>query len=175
MNAGKKFELNFKASIPEQIYYQRLKDSAGVWQGRSDSVRFTPSNACDCILHFQGILFLCELKSHKGKSIPFSVFRESQLNELYKIIPRDAEMAVAIFNFRDLEETYLVHMADIKEFIETSIRNDTRKSFPIDWISEVGYIIPHQKKKVNYTYDILSTLHHVLHDTEQLHNETYSI
>lgn len=167
MNAGKKFEANFKASVPDEIFYLRLKDSVGVWQGESDKVRFTPSNPCDCILNYAGFMFLVELKSHKGKSIPFNVFRESQLSELYKIIPRLTELAVVVFNFSELEETYLVHIADIKEFIEISTRNDTRKSFPIDWMREVGYFVPHKKKKVNYTYDILDTLNMVLYDMNQ--------
>ena len=66
-NEGKRFESDIKASIPNSIFYLRLKDSASTWQGTSDKVRFTPSNACDCILHFQGVLFMTELKSHKGK------------------------------------------------------------------------------------------------------------
>ena len=163
-NEGKRFEANFKNSIPKEIYYMRLKDNAGSWQGTSEKARFTPSNACDCILHYRGYLFLAELKSYKGKSIPFHCFRDTQLQELYKLIPREEELAVAVFNYRDIEETYMVHIADVKEFIETSTLNDTRKSFPINWVREVGYFVPHERKKVNYTYDVLDTLNVLLNE-----------
>lgn len=163
-NLGKMFESDIKASIPNSIFYMRLKDSAGAWQGQceNEKVRFTSSNACDCILHFDGVLFLAELKSHKGKSIPFNCFRESQLRELSKVTSRQDEVAIAILNFSDLEETYIVFFADIIDFMEESKRQGTRKSFPIDWVSEVGYVIPQKLKKVRFTYNVESTLKEIL-------------
>jgi recombination protein U len=166
VNEGKKFEQDLKTSIGDstRLFYMRLKDSAGAWQGTTDKTRFTSSNACDCILHFEGVLFLAELKSHKGKSIPFKCFRESQLKELDKLRFRTEEVAIAILNFRDVEETYIVYFADIIDFIEESKKNGTRKSIPLEWVSELGYIIPQKLKKVRYTYDVEATLMHVIRD-----------
>lgn len=161
MNEGKRFEHDMKKSITDNIFYLRLKDSAGTWQG-GENTRFTPSNACDCILHYAGVLFLAELKSHKGKSIPFNCFRESQLRELAKVTPRKNEVAIAILNFRDLAETYIVFFADIIDFIDECKRNDTRKSLPLDWVRDVGCFLPQKLKKVRYTYSIEPTLQEIL-------------
>ena len=161
-NAGKLFEQDIKASMTDNIFYLRLKDSAGAWQGTQSNTRFTASNACDCILHFGGVLFLAELKSHKGKSIPFNCFRESQLRELAKVTPRKHEIAIALLNFRDVSETYIVLFADIIDFIDESNRNGTRKSIPLEWVREVGYQVPQRLKKVRYTYSIEATLMELL-------------
>jgi recombination protein U len=105
---------------------------------------------------------LAELKSHKGKSIPFACFRESQLGELAKVTPRKHEIAIALLNFRDISETYIVLFADIIDFIDESNRNGTRKSIPLEWVREVGYQVPQRLKKVRYTYSIEATLMELL-------------
>ena len=68
MNAGKQFEKDFKASVLDDQFYLRLNDAGG-WSKSSD-LRFTPSQLCDCLLFTRGTLYLLELKSHTGKSIP---------------------------------------------------------------------------------------------------------
>lgn len=161
MNSGKRFEKCFKDSLKD-IFCLRLKDGTASW-GQQNNTRFQASNPCDMIVHHQGFLFLLELKSHKGKSIPFNCIRENQLNELVKYGANYPDvMGMIAFNFRDIAETYLVHIVDVEEFVTTSIRNGTRKSFPIDWVSEVGYYVPCQLKKVNYTYDVHSTLNEII-------------
>jgi recombination protein U len=157
MNAGKTFEKCFKASIPKDVFHLRLRDGTASWSS-TEKTRFQHYNPCDMIIHYQGHLFLAELKSHKGKSIPFKCFRETQLNELYKIKQYDTEIAVAVFNFRDYEKTYIVLMTDIEEYITTSTRNGQRKSFPMDWVKEVGYRVEQRKLKVNYKYDVIPAL-----------------
>ena len=68
MNAGKQFEKDFKASVLDDQFYLRLNDAGG-WS-KSVDLRFTPSQLCDCLLFTRGTLYLLELKSHTGKSIP---------------------------------------------------------------------------------------------------------
>ena len=147
MNDGKKFEEDFIKSIPENWFKYRLRDSGGSWQG-GEKARFTPTNICDFIV-YNNKLWLLELKSHKGKSIPLSCIRENQIKGLEAASKLGVD-AGYIFNFRDVEETYFIDAAKINKFIELS----TRKSIPLDFLKEHGMLIPQHKKKVRYRYDL---------------------
>ncbi|AAK79196.1 recombination protein U [Clostridium acetobutylicum] len=71
INTGKRFEEDFKKSIPEKYCVIRLKDSASSWNGGTSS-RFTINNPCDYIVFANKWLHLVELKSHKGASFPIA-------------------------------------------------------------------------------------------------------
>ena len=77
MTSGKRFEKNVKDSIPEEYFYYRFKDGTSSWGG-NDQVRFQARNICDSMLYNGYNLYLLELKSHKGKSLPLSCIRENQ-------------------------------------------------------------------------------------------------
>jgi recombination protein U len=160
MNSGKVFEKCFKDSLKD-IFCLRLKDGTSAW-GTQLNTRFQSFNPCDMIVHHMGYLFLLELKSHKGKSIPFNCIREKQLSELCKHSVYEGVLPMIVFNFREHEKTYAVHIKDVEEFIITSKINDTRKSFPLAWVDEIGYYIPCKLKKVNYSYDVVSTLNEII-------------
>jgi recombination protein U len=145
MNDGKAFEQDFIKSVPDDWFKYRLNDSASSWQG-GDKARFTPSNICDFIVYNER-LWLLELKSHKGKSIPLSCIRPKQVEGLLKAYLKGVE-AGYVFNFRDVEETYYINANLINSFLTT---ND-RKSIPITWLREVGHLIPQVKKRVRYGY-----------------------
>lgn len=147
-NEGKKFEQDFKESIPEWCWVYRLRDSAGTWQG-GDNTRFTPSNICDFIVLARDRLFLLELKSHKGASIPISCIRENQLKELSNIVYPNIRPRF-IFNFRDKERTYIVSAREVKKFIEET----SRKSIPIGWCKEHGEEIESIKKRTRFRYNL---------------------
>ena len=144
-NEGKKFEQDFIKSVPENWFKYRLNDSASSWQG-GEKARFTPSNICDFIVYNER-LWLLELKSHKGSSIPLGCIRTKQVKGLLEAYLKGTE-AGYIFNFRDKEETYYVNASLVNHFIE----RETRKSIPLSWIKEVGTLIPQVKKKVRYGY-----------------------
>ena len=85
MNEGKKFEEDFKKSMDKyNIWNYRLKDSSGSWSNSNGS-RFTPKNICDYIAYNNGGLYLLELKSHKGSSLPFAAISDYQLKGLSSI------------------------------------------------------------------------------------------
>jgi len=149
-NEGKRFEQDFKASIPDWCWVYRLRDSAGTWQG-GENTRFTPSNICDFMVLARDRLFLLELKSHKGASIPFSCIRENQLNDLSEILYPNIRPRF-IFNFRDREKTYMISARKIKKFIQET----DRKSIPIDWCQENGIEVEGVKKKVRFRYNLES-------------------
>jgi recombination protein U len=150
MNEGKLFEKDFIDSVPEQYFKYRLRDSAGTWQG-GENTRFTPSNICDFII-YTGKLFLLELKSHKGKSIPLSCIRENQLNGLLEAYKKGTH-AGFIFNFRDINETYYLTANSLNSFMVTN----NRKSIPLSYLKESGTLIPQKMKgrsKIHQIYDL---------------------
>ena len=147
MNEGKKFEQDFINSVPETWFKYRLNDSGGSWQG-GDKARFTPSNICDFIV-YNSKLWLLELKSHKGKSIPFSCIRPKQVEGLLEAYKRGTK-AGYIINFRDIEETYYISSFYVSHAIETY----DRKSISLGYIKQYGILIPQEKKRTRYSYDL---------------------
>ena len=147
MTSGKRFENNFKKSVPDDVFYYRFKDGTSSWDG--GNARFQAANICDCMLFKDGNLFLLELKNHKGKSFPFSCIRDNQLKELCNA-DKYGTMAGFVINFQDVEETYYCRAIHIKKFMELT----DRKSIPISWLIDNGIKIQATKLKTNYKYDI---------------------
>ena len=143
MNPGKQFEKDFKASILDDQFFLRLTDGGG-WSN-AENTRFTPSNLCDGILFTGKILYLLELKSHKGKSIPASALKQveplASINTL-RTIP------AFVCNFRDVGETWLVGAETVM------VELKTRKSLSIQTCREYGLHIPQKKLRVHWRYDL---------------------
>lgn len=154
-NAGKDFEKDFISSVPDTIYRYRFKDGTAAW-GEQEQTRFQHSNICDFLL-FDGRLILLELKSHKGKSIPFSCIRENQLKELSMADCVVGIIPGMIFNFRDFNKTYFIHIKHIYYFYHHS----DRKSFPLEWVQEYGTEIKGELKKVHYRYYVKEFLQEI--------------
>ena len=147
-NEGKKFEIDFKNSIPANVYIYKLKDAGG-WSNASNT-RFTISNMCDFIMYSKPTLFLLELKSTKGKSLPFNNIRETQIKELYKASNTEGVRAGLVINLRTLEETYYLDIKDFKTYRETT----ERKSISLECLKDKGILIEQELKKTRYRYDI---------------------
>lgn len=156
MNTGKKFEEDIKKSIDDTAFLYRLRDSGGSWQGGEKS-RFTPSNICDFILFKSPRMYLLELKSHKGKSIPYTVIK--QLDKLLDVANRKLEnlQCYLLLNFADLEETYLIEVESVASIKESK----SRKSLSIEDVREYGYKVDQVKKKVRYRYKLLECLEEI--------------
>lgn len=112
MNAGKKFENDFKNSVnTDEIFLHRFKDgTTGTVNGQM--IRFKNKNLCDFLLFKDGLLVLVELKSFLGKSMPFTNIKDTvdeQQTFLYNLrleAKKNNVKAYMILNFRDLSETY---------------------------------------------------------------------
>lgn len=153
-STGKRFEENFKKSIPKEIFYYRFHDSAGTWGG-NDNLRFTPSNIADCLLFDGKSLFLLELKSCKGKSLPFNNIignktKEKQINDLIEANEYTNIICGLVVEFSDVDEVYFIEISQFKTLSETT----NRKSVPIGYCRENGLKIGVEKKKVNIRLDI---------------------
>ncbi len=165
-NVGKKFEDNWKASVPEYVYYLRLHDSANSFNQNTSTLRFSMKSPYDCQL-FNGktrILYCLELKSASGKSMSFerkkgdnksANIKYHQIESLTKASKYEGMVVGFIFNFRfedkDTEVTYFQSIMNFNKMIE----NLNKKSFNIiDLLKYDPIKIEQTKKKVNYTYNV---------------------
>ena len=156
-NQGKAFEQDFIKSVPDTVFHYRFRDGTAGFSGtKNENVRFQAQNICDFLL-FDGRLILLELKSHKGKSIPFSCIRENQLAELSKADNYSGIIPGLIFNFRDINKTYFVHIRHAYYYYYHA----DRKSYPLDWVQQYGVEIKAELKRTRYRYYVKEFLQEI--------------
>lgn len=149
INSGKRFEQNWKNSIPKDIFYYRFRDGSSSWGG-NDKVRFQQTNICDCLMFDGDYLYLLELKSTKGKSLPFSNIKKHQIKDLLWASEYANTICGLVIEFSELEECYFIEISRFKAFYDST----NRKSIPIDYLREKGIKIGVEKKKINSKFDI---------------------
>ena len=160
-NEGKKFEEDFIKSVPDRCDVTRLKDAGG-WSDATN-MRFTSSNPCDFIIYsHEGYsnsdipaMYKFELKSLKGKSLPFGNIKpdyEKMIKFIKALYESEQKGVVAGFvvNFRDVNETYFVESSRVLEFVEST----DRKSIPLQWFKEFGYKIKQSLIRVRWRFDL---------------------
>lgn len=157
-NIGKSFENWWRASVPDNMFYYRFRDSGGAWGG-NEKMRFTPSNIADNLIFYNGGLFLNELKTHKGKSIPIERImgnktKEKQIDDLYKANQFHNVFANIIVFFSDVERCFVL---DIEDFLFFMQDND-RKSIPLEYFETLGKEIRVEKKRSTYRFKIMDWL-----------------
>lgn len=164
-NEGKKFEKDWKDSIPNDVYYFRVKDTPSSFGQDSSIVRFTLSSPFDCFIFYKGILFPMELKSTKEKSIsiqrnknePSKMIKYNQIIGLQQANVYDGIYSGFIFNFRESETYWL----SIDKFMDFLSENDKKSINEKDIIKYNGILIDKVKKKVHYKYDIYDLLSNI--------------
>ncbi len=159
-NPGKDFEDQFRDSMPDSIYFYRLRDPANSFSGDSENLRFTLKNDYDCFLYKEPNLFPSELKSTKGTS--FSIQRDkkekgkdiklNQINGLTKASKHPGAYAGFFFNFRSNQNnTYWLNIKDFNKFNEST----EKKSINEKDIQKFGGVkIKSEIKRVRYRYFI---------------------
>jgi recombination protein U len=149
-NPGKKFEEDFKNSIPADMYYWRIADSAMSW-GEGENIRFTPKNPFDAILYSYPMLILLELKSTQGTSLPFDKIKPHQIKRLTEANAKSGVSAGFVINFRKYERTFFIGIEGFNRFVAAT----TKKSINLNDLIEHGAIeIYGNRKKTRYRYDI---------------------
>lgn len=161
-NLGKVFEENFKKSVPDDVYFYRFRDSASSYYGGNQNLRFSASNIADCLIYDSINLCLCELKHHKGKSIPLNCIvgnrtKEKQIEDLYNANTFSGVFSYLIVFFSDVEKCYSLSINKLKDFIILSELGE-RKSIPISYFEENGVEIEVTKLKTNYRFNIAKWL-----------------
>lgn len=150
VNHGKRFEKDFKDSLPERVDFTRLKDAGG-W-GNATNLRFSSTNPCDMIIYSggsHGRMYKLELKSTQLKSLPFGNIKDHQLDSLCKSEVKGVN-ALFIVNFRAVNETYRVSAWALMEYIEMA----DRKSIPLAWFRERAILIKQTLKRTRYRYNL---------------------
>lgn len=153
-NQGKRFEEDFRNSLNldnENLFFYRFKDGTASWgEPNNPQVRFQQKNIADSMLFYKGILFITELKSHKGKSLPFSCIRDNQFQEMYAASFKKNVYPIVIIFFSEIEECYALKMTDIIQF-----RNENKsKSISLLFAKEKGFKIDCRKKLTHYHFFI---------------------
>ena len=161
MNPGKKFEQNFAKSVPDNVYYMRIKDSANSYSHGAGS-SFTSNNPFDCFMLYNGFFLPMELKSSKENR--FSVQTEDgktgydiklhQIKSLTKAQQFDNVMAGFVLDFR-CGKTYWISILDFNDCLAETGKKSINAQ---DVENHHGIIISKKIMKVNYKYDILGLL-----------------
>jgi len=154
-NSGKIFEDNFRESIPKNVYYYRFRDTASTYYGGNNFLRFSNTNIADCLLFNGNKLLLCELKAHKGSSIPLDCIigkksKQKQIEDLYNASQYENVYCYLIVFFEDKELCYALPIRNFIEFIEDS----TRKSVPIDYFEQNAYKVDVIKLRTNFRFNL---------------------
>lgn len=154
-NSGKVFEENFRLSIPSNVYYYRFRDTASTYYGGNNFLRFSNTNIADCLLFNGQKLLLCELKAHKGSSIPLDCIigkksKQKQIDDLYNASKFENIECYLIAFFEDKELCYALPIKYFINFIE----NNDRKSIPIDYFEQNAINIEVIKLRTNYRYNL---------------------
>lgn len=167
-NVGKIFEQNWKASVPDNIFYYRPPDSAQSF-GSNQNLRFSAKSPCDCFIYNGDFLYALELKSVGTKSISFEreksdkgIIHKHQIDNLQKFSTYKNVISGFIFDFRISDKTYF---CSIKDFI-IMINNLGKKSFNENDLLEFCQPIEIKKKKlkVNHRYDVKTLLGELHYD-----------
>lgn len=157
INSGKRFEQNWKNSIPKDIFYYRFRDGSSSWGG-NDKVRFQQTNICDCLMFDGDYLYLLELKSTKGKSLPFNNIKKHQIDDLLWASEYANTICGLVVEFSDLTECYFIEIGRFKAFYDST----NRKSIPIDYLRKNGIKIGTEKKKINSKFDVKKFINDVI-------------
>lgn len=160
MNIGKRFESNFRNSVPDNVLYYRLKDSAQSF-GCTSNLRFSLKNPCDCFLYQSPTLLALEMKSVATSSISFErskddkgVIHYHQIEGLRKFAKHKDVIAGFLLNFRHKNGTEVCYFLHIKDF-DFMISDIHKKSFnETDLQGHNPIIIESEIKKVNYRYNV---------------------
>lgn len=168
------FELEVKDSIPDDVYYYRLKDPSSSFGQDSSKTRFSLPNPFDFFMYKIPYLYCIENKSKATNSLSWTLdksvkgkdIKATQLIELYDAYKKGL-IAGLLINFRDVNETYFLH---IRDFMRFAVENKKQSINIHDVRKYDGYLVPQKLKKVKYTYDINDLIRHCESKYEHYHN-----
>ena len=157
-NIGKRFEDNWKASIPENIFYYRPPDSAQSF-GPNMNIRFSSKSPCDCFLFDGGSFYTLELKSVGTKSISFErnksdngIIHIHQIDNLVRFSKYRNIVSGFILDFRLSDKTYFLSIGDFVQMENFLNKKSFNEEDINEWCDPIE--IDKKKLKVNYRYDV---------------------
>lgn len=156
-NPGKQFETDLKASVPKDVYFLRLTDSAIGFDVTASTQRFAPKSPYDCILYKEPIMYALELKSTIGTSLSFKgkspMIKEHQLKKLREAAAKGVRAGFVI-NFRKNNNTYYLPIQAFDEITQYGmIGKSSINELDIAKSSKTVKLMQ-RLKKVNYSYNL---------------------
>ena len=164
---GNLFEEQWKRSIPEDVYYLRLKDNPSSFGKDSSFVRFTLNNPFDCLVFYNGFLFPLELKSTSSKSISIQTKKEekgkmikiNQIEGLSKSNKYENIFSGFLFDFRESEKTFWMGINDFLKFQEENNKKSINEK---DIIKYNAIEVEKEKKKTRYVFSVKKLIEDVV-------------
>ena len=151
MNPGKIFEADIRSSVPEDVYYLRLRDP--ILEDGRGGYRFGDRCPFDMLLYLEPTLCCLELKSTVGTSISFDganpMIKAHQLQGL-----RDAAVkgckAGMLLNYRRTGGTYFVTIQAFDQWRGAC----GRKIINEQDARRIGLVVPSQLMRTRHRYEI---------------------
>ncbi len=161
VNSGKDFENQIRDSVKkcQGIYYLRIEDPPQSFNPQENSViRFSNKNPYDFWMYRLPYLYTIECKSKNDGRLSFSLDKKNK-NVDIKAHQIDGLMesfkfgAISGFflNFRNKETTYFLHILDFLKFVKDTLKKSINEE---DVKQYGGIVIPQEKKKVKFNFDI---------------------
>lgn len=151
MNPGKVFEADIRSSVPDDVYYLRLRDP--ILEDGRGGYRFGDRCPFDMLLYLEPVLCCLELKSTGGTSISFDganpMIKPHQLQGLREAATKGCRAGV-LLNYRRTGGTYFV---SIQAFDQWRSGTD-RKSINEKDTRHIGKAVPSRLLRTRHRYDI---------------------
>ena len=159
MNYGKVFEHEFKDSAQKQgIWCMRIADTYAPAKAISED-SFIPQQPCDFIAHYDGTLWLLELKSTEKKYMTIErdgnrgMIKKHQYEQMFQKIG-EHERAILVLQF-ERENTYGLLIQDFMRFLQENEKKSINK---LDVVQYGGFIIEQKLLRKNYCYNVKKLL-----------------
>ncbi len=153
-NAGKVMEQQFRKSakkVPGLFFYRLRDGTASFYGGAQDNrIRFQQRNIADVVMFQTPVMYLLELKTHNGASLPLTAIRENNLKDLADAAQYSNMVSGLIVDFPERGRAYFADARAVQRFM----RSQERKSIPILWFDLNGILIESRTLQVNRVYDV---------------------
>lgn len=162
MNSGKVFERDFKESCKRQnIFTMRINDTYYTAK-QYDPKAFVPSQVCDYILHYNGTLFMTELKSSEKKYMTIERDKAGMIKKhQYEQMSRNEntnEHGLFVLQFlRDTDDeiTYAMKITDFMQFLNESDKSSINM---LDVVQHGGIVIEQAVSRTRKHYNVQDVL-----------------
>ena len=162
INQGKVFERDFKESCKKQnIFIMRINDTYYTAK-QYDPKAFVPSQVCDYILHYNGTLFMTELKSSEKKYMTIERDKAGMIKKhQYEQMSRNEntnEHGLFVLQFlRDTDDeiTYAMKITDFMQFISESDKSSINM---LDVVQHGGIVVEQAVSRTRKHYNVQNVL-----------------
>jgi penicillin-binding protein-related factor A (putative recombinase) len=156
------FQDEVQTSCQEQhIWFFRVKD-VNIPPDLRMRVRVS-ENPYDSLIYMNGFLFPTELKSTKGKSLPFKNIKDHQIKSLIESNTYEKTIIPGfLINYSDISVSYFLHIDDFVKYQELAANNVksyeevkiNESSVSLEYVEKFGMELNGIKKQVKFRWYI---------------------